>query len=175
MDTKSIAAEIGAPLQRVLMAISTGSTCGDGCWHAREDVCRCSCGGANHGILLRGGDRPQRTCKIDGNFYELAGIVAKPDRPDFCWHDVDVATREETNRVTQERFPGLNGWGYGAYRRENTMPVVDRKVSPIQAKWPEVMAVKGACRLVWARPAGTRYLVKGPNHSAIYNDEQKQA
>lgn len=157
MSAVQLAQDTGLPLQRVLRAITTGSTCGDGCWHAREEICRCSCGGANHGILLNGGEQPQRTCKIDGNFYELAGIIGKPERDDWCWNDVFKATDAERNRIIEERFPGLDYYGYGDYRPEKTMPVVDRKVSATQAKWPEVAAIKGACRLVWARPAGTSY------------------
>lgn len=169
MDAQRIADDTGLPLQRVLRAISTGSTCGDMCWHAREDTCRCSCGGANHGILLVGDKRPQRTCKIDGAFYELVGIVAGPSA-DECWADAFKRTDAERLQVMNDRFPGLDSWAYGDFRQEKTMPVVDRKISATQAKWPEVQAVPGACRLIWSRPAGTRYLVRGANHTAIYND-----
>jgi hypothetical protein len=33
-----------------LFAIMTEATCGEACWSAKEEVCRCSCGGKNHGI-----------------------------------------------------------------------------------------------------------------------------
>lgn len=53
----------------------TGSTCGEACWHAKENVCHCSCGGVNHGCLLSpDGARPVRTAKIDGVRYELKAI-----------------------------------------------------------------------------------------------------
>lgn len=58
-----------------LLAVITGTTCGEACWHAREDVCRCSCGGKNHGCLRdANGERPLRTSKIDGVRYELRGV-----------------------------------------------------------------------------------------------------
>lgn len=147
-------------------AVLTGSTCGDACWHAREEVCRCSCGGANHGILNKGGDRPQRTCKIDGNFYELAAVVSREgcDAPIEFWDKVDTARRE----VLHDRFPNIDHYAYGQFRQEKTMPVVDRKVTDTQAKWPEVAAVAGALRLVWARPKGSGYWVKGENHKPVY-------
>ncbi len=53
----------------------TEQTCGEACWSAREDVCRCSCGGKNHGCLREAnGVRPVRTSKIDGRMYELQGV-----------------------------------------------------------------------------------------------------
>lgn len=58
-----------------VMAVLTSQTCGEPCWHAREEVCRCSCGGRNHGcLLIPGGERPERTAKIDGERYKLAGV-----------------------------------------------------------------------------------------------------
>jgi len=144
------------------LAIITGHTCGEACWHAREEICRCSCGGQNHGILNRGGERPQRCCKIDGNFYELVAVI--PGRGDGeCWHDVFKRTDAALNEVLADRFPHLDRNGYGSYRPESTVPAVDRKVSATQAKWAEVIAVPNAARLIWARPAGTRYLVRAEN------------
>ena len=50
-------------------------TCGEACWSAREDICKCSCGGKNHGILLTSdGTRPMRSSKISGYRYELKAI-----------------------------------------------------------------------------------------------------
>ena len=156
-----------APLQSqtlhaLAFAVMTGSTCGDACWHAREEICRCSCGGANHGILNRGDTRPRRTCKIDGQFYELAGIIA--GRADGeCWNDVFKRTDAARHELTRERFPNIDPFAYGAYRQESTFPVVDRKISPTQAKWPEVAAVHDAMRLIWARPAGSVYYIARPS------------
>lgn len=58
-----------------LITILTEATCGDACWHAREEVCRCSCGGRNHGCLrTAGGEAPVRSAKIEEHPYVLAGI-----------------------------------------------------------------------------------------------------
>ena len=60
---------------RPILSILTGATCGDNCWHAREEVCRCSCGGVNHGCLLEEGkERPARTCRIQGEDYTLVAV-----------------------------------------------------------------------------------------------------
>jgi len=58
-----------------IMAFMSEHTCGEACWQAREDICRCSCGGKNHGCMRSpDGIRPTRTAKIDGYRYELKAI-----------------------------------------------------------------------------------------------------
>lgn len=53
----------------------TMTTCGANCWHAKEDVCRCMCGGDNHGVLLKeGAEQPARTRRIKGRMFGLTGI-----------------------------------------------------------------------------------------------------
>ena len=60
---------------RMVEAILTSATCGEGCWYAREEKCHCSCGGKNHGCLLEAGaERPARTSKIHGKLYSLSAI-----------------------------------------------------------------------------------------------------
>lgn len=142
------------------LSILTASTCGDACWHATEEVCRCSCFGANHGILNKGGSQPGRTCRIDGNFYELIAII--PGRgPGECWNDAFIRGRTELNRVQEERFPDLDYCAYGEWRSEKILPILERKLSKHQAaKWAEVQAIPNAYSLIWARPAGTPYFKK---------------
>ena len=56
-----------------ILAMISGHTCGPACWEAREDVCRCECGGKNHGCLRDpNGLRPVRRSKIRGDAYSLA-------------------------------------------------------------------------------------------------------
>jgi hypothetical protein len=57
-----------------MIATLTDQTCGEACWAARESICRCSCGGKNHGILQRDGERPERSARIKGRRYVLAAI-----------------------------------------------------------------------------------------------------
>lgn len=56
-----------------IVAIMTGSTCGDACWKAAEDVCRCSCGGQNHGCE-RDGRTAERTATLDRTRYRLVAV-----------------------------------------------------------------------------------------------------
>ena len=151
-----------------VLAIMTGHTCGEACWHARESVCHCSCGGVNHGILNRGGARPDRVCKIGGNLYELVGIISGRYYGEY--RDKLHSAMQE---VINDRFPGLDSYGYGDWRIEKLSPILDRQVSASQLKWAEVQAVPGAIRLIWARPKGTRYLVTDPVNKwgQVYNDQ----
>ena len=64
----------GTATRGTMMAVLTSQTCGEACWHAREEVCRCSCGGRNHGCLKHGGEQPERTSKIGGHLYKLAAV-----------------------------------------------------------------------------------------------------
>ncbi len=58
-----------------LLAILTDATCGANCWYAEEEICRCSCNGKNHGVMLTSdGTQPERTCKIDGLMYRLEAV-----------------------------------------------------------------------------------------------------
>lgn len=59
--------------------ITTLSTCSAACWQAREEVCRCSCGGANHGCLRHlGAEQPIRTRRAGAKWYELAAVGVRP-------------------------------------------------------------------------------------------------
>ena len=59
-----------------LLAILTDATCGQACWYAKEDVCRCRCGGENHGcLLMEGAEQPTRTKKKQHKLYELVSVV----------------------------------------------------------------------------------------------------
>ena len=139
------------------IAILTTATCGDGCWHAREEVCRCSCGGRNHGILNRGGAMPKRTSRADQNLYELVAVIPGPQAGE-AWINAMRRTDQAITDIITERFPDLDSFAYGAYGRAGKLrPVIDRKVSDSQKKWPEVQAVAGAYRLVWALPVGSSY------------------
>jgi len=65
---------VTAPKLTVL-GVLTGETCGDACWHAREDICRCSCGGKNHGCLRTAdGVQPVRTRRIGGRMYRMVAV-----------------------------------------------------------------------------------------------------
>lgn len=51
------------------------ATCNAACWNAVEPVCVCMCGGANHGVMQRGGAQPGRYRQRAGTAYQLAEIL----------------------------------------------------------------------------------------------------
>lgn len=64
----------GTANRSTTLHILTSQTCGEPCWHALEEICRCSCGGRNHGCLSHGGEKPERTCRINGLIYKLNAV-----------------------------------------------------------------------------------------------------
>lgn len=65
----------GGLIDGSVVSIFSEITCGEACWHAKEEICKCSCGGKNHGILKTvDGIQPVRTCRITGNRYELVSV-----------------------------------------------------------------------------------------------------
>jgi len=115
------------------MAILTEQTCGFSCWMAEQDICRCSCGGKNHGCLTtKDGTQPIRTAKIDGDRYELKAIgkrsdiyaessailkAAGPRSVDrgytYHWHDTDHGAPCRVKYPTKDqvkRWEELTAW-----------------------------------------------------------------
>jgi hypothetical protein len=120
-----------------LIAFLSEATCGEACWEAREDVCRCSCGGKNHGCLRTpDGVRPVRNAKIDGVRYELKAVG----------HDVHVeasainkaAGPRSVDRVT-DTLTYTYHWDY----TDCGAPARVKKASKQQlAAWPELAAYR---------------------------------
>ncbi len=110
-----------------MLAILTASTCGEACWHAREELCRCSCGGANHGCLKRAdGIQPVRTCRVSGVRWKLAGVGPDVD---------DEAARINMEAGIQYRFAhtARQWWG-------EIPAAITRPASSAHRNWPECAA-----------------------------------
>lgn len=123
-----------------ILAIMTETTCGEACWCAMEDVCRCSCGGKNHGIFRRGGSRPERTCKIKGMLYKVHTICQSYyEAKKLCYE-----LRKAANDVS--KYTGLV-----YYDSEPGDMYHSKSITPNQAKWPEVQNVAGAKYIIWQR------------------------
>ncbi|HXK40977.1 MAG TPA: hypothetical protein VJ046_02655 [Candidatus Paceibacterota bacterium] len=113
-----------------------------------------------------------RNSKVKGEFFELVGVIPGCSVGE-CWHDVFERSAAEVTRIIKERFPDADSYAYGPYREGVIFPVIDRKPSPTQLKWPEVAAVPNAYRLVWARPIGSAYLKRGADHKAVWMNATK--
>jgi hypothetical protein len=109
-------------------SILTATTCGEGCWFAREKTCRCRCGGKNHGCLLKdGAEKPVRASKIDGLRYELIAVG--------CYNDL---YRQAVEMLKGQKRPapwGLIRWHY----TDKGSPVRLKAASKVQkVGWEEV-------------------------------------
>ena len=136
-----------------LDAYVTGTTCGWACWYARESTCRCSCGGAAHGVMLTSdGALPRRNCRIQGVRYVLGtvGGYGETER---------IARDFRKTLENDERFFVTYGSTYHFVLHNERRAVTWRKsASDAQvAKWPELAEHKPAERwhsnpsLLWIR------------------------
>ncbi len=99
----------------------TTTTCAANCWLAKEDVCRCMCGGSNHGVLLvDGAEQPARTRSIQGRVFELMAL-----------HNNWLDARKDANTTSK------------AFNEEHNLrwfaeSAVMQHATKSQQKWPEV-------------------------------------
>ena len=95
-------------------------TCGMACWMAQEDVCRCMCDNANHGIMRDGGEQPGRFCQRKGKQYRLESIHED-------WLDANDASSKLSKQYNEGH--GLEWWRESAFHQ---------RASGHMLKWPEV-------------------------------------
>ena len=141
----------GKAMQSLAVAI-TESTCGEACWAAREDVCRCSCVGRNHGVLRGDGIRPDRTRKLNGYVY----IVLAVEAPGGSCMAATQHPLEELKRNIVQRAIDLGLWDRYAWDSTPGSPVKIKTASESEvARWPELAAWRDNRRwrpeTVWIR------------------------
>lgn len=141
-----------------LLSLLTDTTCGEACWHAREEVCRCECGGKNHGCLrTKGGEQPVRACRIAGFRYELVAVGKFSD----LYTKAQAINEAGGFSSVDARMPE-HRYHYTHKETEDGSPARLKPASAAQVeKWAELTAWKGknADRpyLLWKRtdaPAG---------------------
>lgn len=146
-----------------LVAFLTEATCGEACWEAREDICRCSCGGENHGCMRdTTGKRPERTAKIDGYRYvlkaaDVSGIYAQARKI----NDAAGPYRVEPYTAIDYHEDGTQTKVAKEYRYfyTETMKGAPARRKPATreqiARWPELAAWRDDLRskpyLLWVR------------------------
>ena len=114
-----------------LIAIETLTTCGPACWQAREDTCRCSCAGKQHGCLRNGtGEQPVRTRRVGAHWWELAAITAG-HREAQKYIDAEL-----NNQGLRRQWTYAIKSEYGPHNLYAICPATKAQV----AKWPELAA-----------------------------------
>lgn len=154
-----------------LVAVFTEATCGEACWEAREDLCRCSCFGRNHGVMRTAdGTRPQRTAKIAGLRYVLKAtapdcrVTVETDQSKIAAHDGlydehkrlhlkyhpdrhyrvwDMNCRGAVARIKNASKSQLNWQELTSYR-EIIEAIKARRHAPIEwmREWPQLLWVR---------------------------------
>ncbi len=140
----------------LLQVVLTETTCGEACWKAREDVCRCSCGGKNHGCTktVNGitGFNPDRTAKIDGFRYKLLAVGRR-------YQDGLSAQARNLNQVAGRK---IGSYTYSPRDTEKGAPARVKSATKTQvAKWPELSAYREATYrdrpyLLWVKIGQTK-------------------
>ena len=126
-DDLAVEEETAAP--DGLMVVLTEATCGEACWAAQHDVCRCSCGGANHGIKKRGGSA-DRTRKVGRNRYRLIAVMTESDRPYAAAREL-ARERQPDDFRSHHNFALRPSWG-----PPNVIAV--EPATKVQERWPEL-------------------------------------
>jgi len=134
-----------------IVAFLSEATCGEACWEAREDVCRCSCGGKNHGCMRTAdGTRPKRTAKIDSHRYELKAVGG----PELHAEAQAINKAAGPYRVDPVTYSdGSKGQYTYHYRETDTgAPARLKPATKDQvARWPELAAYRENLPDVWAK------------------------
>lgn len=114
----------------------TNHTCGPACWEAKDDVCRCECGGKNHGCLRSpDGVRPIRRSKIDGLMYELDAVGQHKICADKLLKELPPRKVMKVN----DQLTYTYHWG----ETDPGSPYRVKCATKIQiAKWPELAAYR---------------------------------
>jgi len=117
----------------LIKTILTGHTCGESCWRAEEDICRCSCGGKNHGCLRTAdGVRPERTSRIKGYMYKLIAVGSGGDLE---------GKAQEINQAAGITFLYAHT---STYRDHDGIPAKMKCATQSQINaWPELSAWRG--------------------------------
>ena len=146
----------------ILEALAYAPTCGEACWCAEGDVCRCSCHGKNHACLRDGGTRPERTSRRKSYVYKLYAVISCEEKSAyFASFDADKVTRQiiaqtfptgnpkmpMRDYTTNEPTGRLYCWG----ANDDGIPALSRLASESQMKWTELQAYSNRPILVWAR------------------------
>lgn len=128
--------------------------CGPQCWEAKDDVCRCSCGGRNHGIRRNnapGCEHLKRQLVYDGYIFELAN-VSEP-------HDMGYGhfspSRFDDEAMAANTAAGIQFYyAHTARKHYGYFPVAIVRVATDSqiAKWPELANWRGKVSPLYGKP-----------------------
>lgn len=142
--------------------------CGPACWEAKDDLCKCSCGGKNHGMHRHkrpGFEKLKRQMVYQGFIFELADV----SEPEETGKDREGAAlvrpvglgdkAQEINKAAGIRFLFAHTARehFGEFPIAITRPVTEAQIKkwPELAKWrnvsPHSFALYGRPSIMWVR------------------------
>lgn len=124
-------------MNTLIQAIFTDATCGAACWYAKEETCRCSCGGKNHGCLLDpDNETPERIVKIDGERYRLEAVGRYNEINNLAYNALlRLGWREIKTMVT---YGDGTPYHYAHYANDRGSAIRVKPAAKNQLDWPEV-------------------------------------
>ena len=148
------------PVKSLAEIILTESTCGEACWSAKEDICRCSCGGRNHGCLrCESGEPPARTRRVKDHIYQLFAVPGYRDHEAMITFIKEIEDQEDAinNKAIELGIitkADMYAWEWG---RRTDKPCFSATASKSEIeRWPELSAWRGVDTLyrpliLWVR------------------------
>lgn len=139
-------------MKALTYAVLSERTCGEACWCAKEDVCKCSCGGKNHGILRTpDGVQPVRTSKIDGYRYELLAVGERQE----LYPEIERLMGELPVKCIDQVTDTLI-YTYHWQDTEKGSPIRVKYATPIQVEhWKELAQFRGLSVQEFSRKSPT--------------------
>lgn len=140
-----------------IIAYLTERTCGEACWHAKDEVCHCSCYGKNHGCLRnKNGVKPDRHARIDGIVYKLEGVGDVYDDARRINQSAGYKAIEKPSKFTTSDGVELYSQYYYCWSvTDKEAPARVKNATTTQIKnWPELAAWRDGNKrpsLLWVR------------------------
>lgn len=131
------------------------TACGPACWEARDDICRCSCGGANHGChrgaahSLTAGLKRQKV--YEGFIWELAGVSEPLDMGSGFFapsHFDEQAQALNEAAGVSFLYAHTARKHYGEFPVAIVRPATDGEI----ARWPELAKWRGLNFALYGKP-----------------------
>lgn len=139
-----------------MIGIFALTACGPACWEAKDDVCRCSCGGAHHGIHRNKNQSCadlKRQMVYGGFIFELRDVAKPIDRgsgifgPDTCFNGEARELNEQAGIKFYFAHTSRNHFG------EFPVAIVRTPTDAQIAKWPELAEWRGKVSPLYGKPS----------------------
>lgn len=132
------------------------TACGPACWEARDDVCKCSCGGRNHGVHRHRvpGTAGLKRQKIYSGFIFEFDRVSPPEDRGSGQYGPDVVALDRycqelnTKAGVRHLYAHTTRNHYGEFPIAIMRQATDAEIN----KWPELAEWRGKVNGIYGKP-----------------------